>query len=83
MAVARQQPIDARVSAVGFDGGLLVVRLADGREVRVPIGWFPRLAIGTPAQRANYRIIESGRAISWPELDEDVGIEPLLATSPW
>jgi hypothetical protein len=60
---------------------MLVVSLADGRELRVPVRWFPRLAVGTPSQQANHRIIEGGRAINWPDLDEDIGVEPLLATT--
>lgn len=55
--------------------------LVDGREVRVPIRWFPRLAAGTPEHRANLRITEGGRALHWPDLDEDIGVEPLLATA--
>ncbi len=82
MAIAKPV-IDARVAAVSFESELLIVALVDGRELRVPLAWFPRLEHGTPAQLADYRVIEGGRAISWPELDEDIGIEPLLATSPW
>ena len=55
--------------------------LVDGREVRVPIAWFPRLLAGSAAARANLRITEGGRALHWPDLDEDIGVEPLLATA--
>lgn len=65
--------IDARVR-----GASLILALADGREVRVPIRWFPRLLAGTPARRSNLRIVEDGRAINWPGLDEDLGVAPLL-----
>jgi hypothetical protein len=63
-------------------GSLLVVvfveRRRNGRELRVPIAWFPRLEAGSAAARANLRIIEDGRAINWPDLDEDLGVAPLL-----
>jgi hypothetical protein len=72
--------IDARARSARVACGALSVSLADGREVRVPLAWFPRLAAGTPDQQANYRIIEGGRAINWPDLDEDIGVAPLLAT---
>jgi hypothetical protein len=87
--------IDARARSVRVARGVLSVSLADGRELRVPLTWldpvgakdegsynggFPRLAAGTPGQQANYRIVEGGRAINWPDLDEDIGIAPLLAT---
>lgn len=56
----------------------LAVDLEDGRTVIVPIGWYPRLAYGTPAERANFKISGAGYGIHWPDLDEDVGVEGLL-----
>ena len=35
----------------------LVVDLADGRTITVPLAWFPRLTHGTPAERANWRLM--------------------------
>jgi len=57
----------------------LIVDLADGRTITVPLAWFPRLAHGTPAERANWRLIGSGEGIHWPDLDEDISIASLLA----
>jgi hypothetical protein len=56
----------------------LSVDLEDGRTLSVPIGWYPRLAYGTPAERANFRISGAGYGIHWPDLDEDLGVEGLL-----
>ncbi len=56
----------------------LAVDLEDGRTIAVPIGWFPRLAYGTPAERANFQISGAGYGIHWPDLDEDIGIEGLI-----
>lgn len=56
----------------------LTVDLEDGRTISVPIGWFPRLAYGSPEERANFQISGAGRGIHWPDLDEDIGIEGLL-----
>jgi hypothetical protein len=56
----------------------LAVDLDDGRTIAVPIGWYPRLAHGTPAERANFRISGAGYGIHWPDLDEDIGVEGLL-----
>lgn len=69
-----------RARAARVRGAMLIVSLVDGREVRVPIAWFPRLAAGSAASRANVRITEGGRAIHWPDLDEDIGVEHLLTT---
>src|SRR5438067_8637041 len=57
----------------------LIVDLADGRTITVPLAWFPRLAHGTPAERANWRLIGGGVGIHWPDLDEDISVESLLA----
>ena len=56
----------------------LSVDLEDRRTISVPIGWYPRLAHGTPAERLNYQISGAGYGIHWPDLDEDIGIEGLL-----
>jgi len=57
----------------------LMVDLADGRTVTVPLSWYPRLAHGTLAERANWRLIGRGEGIHWPDLDEDVSVAGLLA----
>jgi hypothetical protein len=57
----------------------LVVDLSDGRTLSVPIAWFPRLLHATLAERRNWRLIGRGEGIHWPELDEDISIEGLIA----
>ena len=52
--------------------------LEDGRTISVPIGWYPRLAHGTPAERANLQLSGAGYGVYWPDLEEDVGVEGLL-----
>ncbi len=54
------------------------VDLEDGRTISAPIGWYPRLAYGTPAERENVQISGAGYGIHWPDLDEDIGVEGLL-----
>ena len=60
----------------------LVVDLTDGRTLSVPLAWYPRLAHGTPAERSNWRLIGQGQGIHWPDLDEDISVEGLLAGQP-
>ena len=57
----------------------LVVDLADGRTLTVPIAWYPRLQHGTARERAEWRLIAGGEGIHWPMLDEDISVEGLLA----
>ena len=57
----------------------LIVALADGRTVTVPLVWFPRLAAATRAERANHELLGDGEGIHWPDLDEDLSVAGLLA----
>lgn len=61
------------------DDALRVV-LADGREVAVPLVWFPRLLNATPEQRKEWRLIGGGIGIHWESVDEDISVESLLTT---
>jgi hypothetical protein len=56
----------------------LEVVLSDGRTLSVPLVWFPRLAIASPDQRRNWRLVGRGRGISWEDLGEDISVEGLL-----
>lgn len=62
---------------VRFEGASMVVDLADGRSLSVPLAWFPRLLAATPEQLRQVRISRKG--LHWDELDEDVSVAGLLA----
>jgi hypothetical protein len=64
---------------VAFADDQLIVQLADGRSIIVPLSWYPRLMHGSPAERENWQLLGGGYAIEWPDLDEHIGIEGLLA----
>ncbi|MCO4100129.1 MAG: DUF2442 domain-containing protein [Gemmatimonas sp.] len=75
-------PIDhlpAFAQTVQVTDDTLTVDLADGRSIAVPLAWYPRLAHGIPAERANWRLIGRGEGIHWPDLDEDISVENLLS----
>ena len=67
-----------RVVDVTVTEDTLSVDLEDGRTISVPIGWYPRLAHATPAERLHFQISGAGYGIHWPDLDEDIGVEGLL-----
>jgi hypothetical protein len=73
-------PSLATVFATGvrFDADKLQVQLSDGREISVPLEWFPKLRDATEAQRANWRLIGTGVGIHWEEIDEDLSVAGLL-----
>jgi Protein of unknown function (DUF2442) len=54
-----------------------VGRLSDGRNLGVPLVWFPRLLHATPEQRERVEISRVG--LHWEEIDEDISIAGLLA----
>jgi hypothetical protein len=64
--------------SVNITDDTLSVDLEDGRTISVPIGWYPRLAYGTPEERTKFELSGAGRGIHWPDLDEDIGVEGLL-----
>jgi hypothetical protein len=68
----------AKIVKVMISDDTLTVDLEDGRTIAVPIGWYPRLAYGTPAERAKFQISGAGYGIHWPDLDEDIGVEGLI-----
>lgn len=72
--------IEPRVVEVTCTTGALHVRVADGRELAVPLEWFPRLRNASPKQLARYRLIGDGIGVHWPELDEAISVEGLFAT---
>lgn len=60
------------------DAARLLVKLADGREISIPVVWFPRLAEANAEQRAEYSLIGGGVGIHWPAIDEDLSVAGLL-----
>jgi len=70
---------EAMAQSLSVTDDALVVDLTDGRTITVPLIWFPRLSHGAPDERANWRLIGNGTGIHWPDLDEDISVESLLA----
>jgi len=72
----------ALATGVTVSEDALTVELDDGRTLTVPLAWYPRLLHGTPAERDRWRLIGRGEGIHWPELDDDISVEGLLAGRP-
>ena len=72
---------DASLRAVGAQvtRDALVVDLADGRSVSVPLGWYPRLLEASVEEKGQLRLIGSGEGIHWDLLDEDISVEGIVA----
>ena len=76
---AQADGADIRVRDVTVSENELTVALMDGRTITVLLACYPRLAEATPEQRANWEMVGAGYGIHWPELDEDLSTEGLLA----
>ncbi|HEV8715268.1 MAG TPA: DUF2442 domain-containing protein [Candidatus Binatia bacterium] len=71
--------VDPMVVNVTITDDRLTVDLADDRRLVVPLAWYPRLLHASPSERQNWQLLGDGYAIEWPDLDEHIGIEGLLA----
>ncbi len=79
-STAESRSVAATQVAVTAD--TLTVELSDGRSISVPLSWYPRLLDGTAEERSRWRLIGQGQGIHWPDLDEDISVENLLAGRP-
>lgn len=64
-------------TSVRFDEHTMSVDLSDGRTLRVPLAWFPRLLQATPSERNRFELSRNG--MHWEKLDEDISVAGLLA----
>lgn len=69
----------ALAAGVRVSDTAIEVELRDGRTLGVPLSWYPRLLHATPRERQTWRLIGDGRGIHWPEIEEDVSVEGLMA----
>ncbi len=67
------------IRSVKVTRSTLTFEVEDGRSVSVPLDWYPRLKSGTVKERSHWTLIGAGYGVHWPDLDEDISIEALLA----
>lgn len=70
---------DVYALKVLFSEDAMTVFLDDGRTVSVPITWYPRLLAGTQEERMQFELIGDGEGIHWPDLDENITVDGILA----
>lgn len=63
---------------VWFDQLKMFVRLDDGREIAIPIDWFPKLRDAMEKEQKNWRLMGGGEGIHWEDIDEDILVAGLL-----
>jgi len=70
--------INALATRVWFTNDMLYVILLDGRQVGVPLLWFPKLSKATSQQLGDWRLIGNGIGIHWESKDGDIYVSALL-----
>ena len=64
---------------ISFTDIMMVVFLEDGRELSIPLEWFPRLRDASSEDLTKWRFIGDGEGVRWDILDEDILVENLLS----
>lgn len=65
-----------------FTDESMIVELADGRTITVPLSWYPRLVHATKKERENWETVLDGEGFHWPDLDEDLSVDGFLKGRP-
>tara|TARA_R110000868_G_scaffold84822_5_gene238924 strand:- start:7434 stop:7697 length:264 start_codon:yes stop_codon:yes gene_type:complete len=73
---------DERVLDITVTDESLSVSLQDGRNITVPLIWYPKLFNATDVQRQDWEVCGGGYGIHWPQIDEDLSTEGLLRGAP-
>jgi hypothetical protein len=73
---------EPKIKEVSISEDSITTSLTDGRTVSVPLSWSWRLSEATPEQRGRFEILGSGQGVRWPDLDEDISVEGMLAGAP-
>lgn len=74
--------IGPRAVSVRSDDERFWLDLADGRILGVPYSRFALLARATSEARRDVVLCDEGRHLHWPQADEDVRVDLLLAYTP-
>jgi hypothetical protein len=76
--IAKIKAAEHRAVTLRFEAKRLVVVFRDGREVHVPLAFYPTLLRASPAQRARWEMLGHGTAFHWRSLDLDLSVDGLI-----
>lgn len=68
-----------KATGLEFSEDSLKVFLEDGREIAVPLEWFPKLRNASIEEKKDWRFIGNGVGIHWESIDEDISVRGLLS----
>ncbi|CAL8473610.1 DUF2442 domain-containing protein [Caballeronia sp. S22] len=75
----KETSMNATAVDVRFDRAHLFLELTDGRAVDFPLEWFPILQAASDVERARFAVSLDREQLYWPELDEDINVNALMA----
>lgn len=70
--------VETQDTKIWFDEDSMWLNLADGRQLSVPLVYFPRLHQVTKRQREKVEINGGGTGLHWDDIDEDISVPNLL-----
>lgn len=73
---------EPRIQLIRVTDDSITADFVDGRTISVPLVWSWRLSEATPEERANYKITGDGIGVRWPDIDEDLSAQGMLAGVP-
>jgi len=56
----------------------LIAAMSDGREMSIPMAWFPNLSTAKKSELKHFEISPDGYGIHWPDIDEDVSVKAFV-----
>ncbi len=69
---------EASATKIWFDDENMWLALSDGRQLSVPLTYFPRLLNASSEQREKFELSGGGTGIHWEEIDEDISVPGLI-----
>ena len=82
MTISEIEAQEVRALQLRLTAETLTLELSDGRQLSVPLDWYPRLIYASQTERENWVLFGDGSSIHWPDLDDDIGVDGLLAGKP-
>lgn len=68
-----------QASDLSFSDKKMKIIMEDGREISIPLEWFPSLRNASATKLNNWRFIGEGEGIHWEDLDEDLLVSELIS----
>ena len=68
------KPESLQIKQLKVDQTDLTLEFLDERVLRVPLNWYPRLLHASAHEREVFELLDEGKLIHWPLVDEDLSV---------